>query len=103
MFPLSEPQIYEPAVDFQPLSEARRVLKSDSRSFIAVRDDLRSQVKSGGAQVCLCREFTESISSESVATNEEEQMEDFKKLSPERAEGESDLWTNNLQVCFFLK
>ncbi|KAI9513783.1 hypothetical protein NQZ68_039447 [Dissostichus eleginoides] len=77
-FLLAEPQINEPVVEFQPLSEARRVIKSE---------DLQSHRETGPPQVDLCssRQFTESMTSELPPTTEEK-MEEFKKLSPEHME-----------------
>ncbi|XP_054467380.1 protein shortage in chiasmata 1 ortholog [Anoplopoma fimbria] len=86
-FLLAEPHIYEPAVDFQPLSEAWKVLKSENRPFISVGDKLQSQMEIGAPQMFLCnnRDFTESMRPEIPSTTEEK-MEDFKKLSPEHVE-----------------
>ncbi|XP_031705240.1 protein shortage in chiasmata 1 ortholog [Anarrhichthys ocellatus] len=86
-FLLAEPQIYEPAVDFQPLSEAWKVTKSENQSFVVVGDKLQSEMEVGAPQVCLCsdRDFTESMRPESPSTTQEK-MEDFKKLSPEHEE-----------------
>ncbi|XP_034081149.1 protein shortage in chiasmata 1 ortholog isoform X1 [Gymnodraco acuticeps] len=77
-FLLAEPQINEPVVEFQPLSEARRVIKSE---------DLQSHRETGPPQVDLCNssQFTESMTSE-VPPTTEEKMEEFKKLSPEHME-----------------
>ncbi|XP_075961127.1 protein shortage in chiasmata 1 ortholog [Anarhichas minor] len=86
-FLLAEPQIYEPAVDFQPLSEAWKVTKSENQSFVVVGDKLQSEMEVGAPQVCLCsdRDFTEGMRPESPSTTQEK-MEDFKKLSPEHEE-----------------
>ncbi|XP_059192347.1 protein shortage in chiasmata 1 ortholog isoform X2 [Centropristis striata] len=83
-FLLAEPQMFEPAVDFQPLSDAWRVMKSENESFMSVDDKLQSQMETGASPVYLCssREFTESIRAECPSTTEEK-MEDFKELSPE--------------------
>ncbi|XP_038560284.1 protein shortage in chiasmata 1 ortholog isoform X2 [Micropterus salmoides] len=87
-FLLAEPQIHEPAVDFQPLSEALRVMKLENQSFISVGDKQQSPVGCViTPQVYLCRncEFTESMLSE-FNSNEQEKMEDFNKRSPEHVE-----------------
>ncbi|XP_068577022.1 protein shortage in chiasmata 1 ortholog [Cebidichthys violaceus] len=88
-FLLTEPQIYEPAVDFQPLSEAWKVVKSENRSFVVVvvGDKLQSEMEVRAPQVYLCsgRDFTESMRPESPSTAQEE-MEEFKRLSPEHEE-----------------
>ncbi|XP_069379560.1 protein shortage in chiasmata 1 ortholog [Paralichthys olivaceus] len=83
-FLLAEPQTSEPAVDFQPLSEAMKVLQLEKQSFMSAADDLQSQMNTGTSPVYLCssREFTESIRSEFPSIREEK-MEDFKKLSPD--------------------
>ncbi|XP_070759887.1 protein shortage in chiasmata 1 ortholog [Enoplosus armatus] len=87
-FLLAEPQIQEPAIDFQPLSEALRVMKLENQSFVSVGDKQQSQMGCMiTPQVYLCsnREFTENMRSEFPST-EQEQMEDFRKLSPEHVE-----------------
>ncbi|XP_044051343.1 protein shortage in chiasmata 1 ortholog [Siniperca chuatsi] len=92
-FLLAERQIHEPAVDFQPLSEALRVIKLENQSFVGIGDKQQAQM---GCiitpQVYLCseREFTESMRSEFPST-EQEKMEDFRKLSPEHVEFRSIL------------
>ncbi|KAK5870832.1 hypothetical protein PBY51_003745 [Eleginops maclovinus] len=96
-FLLAEPQIYEPVVEFQPLSEAWRVRKSENQSFVGVEDKLQSQRETGPPQVYLCssREFTESLTSESPPTTEEK-MEAFIKLSPEHLEiGSETIYPTN--------
>ena len=87
MYFLTEPQICEPAVDFQPLSEALKVSKLERQSFVCGGDKLQSQTGTGAPQVRLCinREFTESMRSEFPST-EQEEIEDFKKLSPDHVE-----------------
>ncbi|XP_040898476.1 protein shortage in chiasmata 1 ortholog [Toxotes jaculatrix] len=82
-FLLAEPQTYEPAVEYQPLSEALKVIESEKQSLISAASEL-SQMRTGAPQVCLCinREFTESMRSE-FPSNEVEKVEDFKKRSPE--------------------
>lgn len=79
----------EPAVDFQPLSEALKVFQLEKQSLVCVGDDLQSRTGTGSPQVFLCSscEFTENMRSEVPSTKHEE-MEDFKKLSPEHVEGE---------------
>nr|XP_020444213.1 uncharacterized protein C9orf84 homolog isoform X2 [Monopterus albus] len=86
-FLLADPQIHEAAVDFQPLSEAFKVIKSEKRGFIDVGDELQSQTRKGAPLVYLCSncEFTESMRSKCPVTKEEE-LEDFEKLSPEPEE-----------------
>ncbi|CAK6959730.1 protein shortage in chiasmata 1 ortholog [Scomber scombrus] len=86
-FLLAEPQTYEPTADFQPLSEALKLLHE--QSFVSVGDELQPQMEAGVLQVCTssCCEFTESLSSEFLSTEEEEkEEEDFTKLSPEHLE-----------------
>nr|XP_033475528.1 protein shortage in chiasmata 1 ortholog [Epinephelus lanceolatus] len=86
-FLLAEPHIYEAAIDFQPLSEACKVMKSENQSFVYSGEKLQLQVETGAPQVYLCRslEFTESLRCKSPPANEEK-MEDFKKLSLEHVE-----------------
>ncbi|XP_078105996.1 protein shortage in chiasmata 1 ortholog [Sander vitreus] len=86
-FLLAEPQTCEPAVDFQPLSEAWKVIRSEKQSVVSVGDKLQSQMETGAVQVYFCSssEFTESMRSD-VPSTEGEKMEDFKKLSPEHVE-----------------
>ncbi|XP_047197297.1 protein shortage in chiasmata 1 ortholog [Hippoglossus stenolepis] len=83
-FLLAEPETPEAAVDFQPLSEAVKVLKLEKQSFITAAAELKSQMSTGTSQVYLCsnREVTESMRSELPSTREEK-MKDFKKLSPD--------------------
>ncbi|KAI3372610.1 hypothetical protein L3Q82_023088, partial [Scortum barcoo] len=83
-FMLAEPQTHEPAVDFQPLSEALKVLKLEKQSFVDVGNELQSEWRRITSQQYLCsnQEFTESMKSE-VPSAEHEKIEDFKKLSPE--------------------
>uniref|UniRef100_A0A3B4VK97 Shortage in chiasmata 1 n=1 Tax=Seriola dumerili TaxID=41447 RepID=A0A3B4VK97_SERDU len=83
-FLLAEPQTYEPVVDFNRLSEAVKVIKSEKQSFICAGGELQSQLRMGDPQVYLCssREFTESMRSEFPSTKDEK-MEDFEKLSLE--------------------
>uniref|UniRef100_UPI0037E8A9FC protein shortage in chiasmata 1 ortholog n=1 Tax=Semicossyphus pulcher TaxID=241346 RepID=UPI0037E8A9FC len=84
-FLLAEPQIHEQPADFQPLSEALKVIKLDNESSVGVDDKLQSQMRTGTRQVNLCSncEFTESLRSEFPS---EQKMEDFTKLSPEHVE-----------------
>ncbi|XP_071339672.1 protein shortage in chiasmata 1 ortholog isoform X2 [Trachinotus anak] len=80
-FLLAEPETYEPPLNFQPLSEAIKVIKSEKQSFFS---ELQSQTRTGTPQVYLCsnRGFTESMRSE-VPPTKEKKLEDFEKLSPE--------------------
>ncbi|XP_068460526.1 protein shortage in chiasmata 1 ortholog isoform X2 [Clinocottus analis] len=85
---LAEPQIYEPAVDFHPLSEAWKVITSENQSSVITDGDkLQSEMAIAAlpAFLCINGEFTESIRTEFPSTTEEK-MEDFKKLSPEHME-----------------
>lgn len=82
---LSEPQICEPAVAFQPLSEALKVIKCEKQSFECVGEKPQYQVGTGAPQV-----FTENMRCEFSSTKQEE-MEDFKKLSPGRVECEQSV------------
>ncbi|XP_068994580.1 protein shortage in chiasmata 1 ortholog [Embiotoca jacksoni] len=85
-FLLTEPEIYEAAVDFQPLCEASKVIQLEKQSFSSAADELQSQKTAGVPQVFLSsRDSTESMRSESPSTREEE-MEDFRKLPPEHVE-----------------
>ncbi|XP_026200054.1 protein shortage in chiasmata 1 ortholog isoform X3 [Anabas testudineus] len=87
-FLLAEPQIFEPAVDFQPLSEALEILKLEKQRFVSVNDELQLQLTMEAPQMYLCSncEFTESMRSEFLSTEEEEKVEDFEKLSPDHIE-----------------
>ncbi|XP_041854382.1 protein shortage in chiasmata 1 ortholog isoform X2 [Melanotaenia boesemani] len=92
-FLLSEPQIHEPDVEFQPLYEALRVLKSEKQSFIHADDNLELESwESGTPQVFLgcSRDFTESMSSAFPPTRKEE-VENFTKLLPEHVDDRSFL------------
>lgn len=87
----------EPAVGFQPLSEALRVTKLEKQSLVSTGDDLQLQMGAASPLGFSCSncEFTENMSSE-VPPTEHEQMEDFKKLPPEHVEGEQPV----LFPCF---
>ncbi|XP_026176904.1 protein shortage in chiasmata 1 ortholog [Mastacembelus armatus] len=87
-FLLAEPQMHGEAVDFQPLSEALKTIKSDEQSFFSVGKELQSQMRMGTPQLYLCsyQELTESISSEFLSTKVKEDAEDFEKVSPEYVE-----------------
>ncbi|XP_030593133.1 protein shortage in chiasmata 1 ortholog isoform X4 [Archocentrus centrarchus] len=87
-FLLSEPQIYESAVDFQPLWEALKVTKLEKESFISTADRLEMGVLQ--LSLSCCSEFTESLKSEFPSTREET-VEDFSKLPPEHVEVDSIL------------
>jgi len=83
----------EPAVDFHPLSEAWKVIKSENRSSVViVGGKPQSGKETAAPPVYLCgnREFTESMRPEFPPATEEK-MEDFKKLSPEHVESESSV------------
>ncbi|KAK2901796.1 hypothetical protein Q8A73_011542 [Channa argus] len=82
-FLLTEPQIYEPTIDFQPLSEALKVIKLEKQSFSSIAANLQSQKMSQATQVYLCNncELIESMKTESLPIKVKETMEDFKKLS----------------------
>ncbi|KAK2837948.1 hypothetical protein Q5P01_015160 [Channa striata] len=82
-FLLAEPQIYEPTIDFQPLSEAVKVIKPEKQSFIGDTESLQLQNMSRDTQVYFCSncEFTESMISEFPLSKVEETMEDFNKLA----------------------
>ncbi|KAM7415770.1 hypothetical protein PAMA_018029 [Pampus argenteus] len=94
---LAEPEIYEPAVDFQRLSEALKLL--EEQNFVSLGDKLQPQMEAGVPQVYMgsSYEFTESLSSEE---QEKEAEEDFTKLSPEHVEFTSILMspTNKLHL-----
>uniref|UniRef100_UPI003AB0A4C6 protein shortage in chiasmata 1 ortholog n=1 Tax=Centroberyx gerrardi TaxID=166262 RepID=UPI003AB0A4C6 len=82
-FLLAEPQVCEAAVEFQPLSEALKLLKINKDGFVSVGDKLQSQTGTGVPQVYLSRsrEFTESMSPEFRAAKVDK-VEDFTTLSP---------------------
>ncbi|KAM7391226.1 hypothetical protein PAMP_021930 [Pampus punctatissimus] len=81
---VAEPQIYEPAVDFQRLSEALKLLKE--QKFVSLGDKLQPQMEEGVPQLYMSSsyKFIESLSSEEQ--DEEEDEEDFTKLSLEHVE-----------------
>ncbi|XP_042276574.1 protein shortage in chiasmata 1 ortholog isoform X3 [Thunnus maccoyii] len=87
-FLLAEPQTYEPAVDFHPLSEALKLL--EKQNFVSVGDKLQRLMEADVPQVYTSSscEFTESLNSEFPSTEEEEEekVEDFTKLSPKHVE-----------------
>ncbi|KAM9858575.1 protein shortage in chiasmata 1 ortholog [Aulostomus maculatus] len=80
-FLLAEPDICEAADDFQPLSEALELTKSERQGFVIV-DELMSRAE-GGMRSSSSREFTENLSCELPSGEMEEMMEDFRQLSPE--------------------
>lgn len=82
----------ESAVCFQPLSEALRILKLEKQSLMCDGEDLRSQMGTGPPQVFLCNSsgFTENMSSE-VPPKRHQEVEDFKRLSPEHVQGKESL------------
>lgn len=102
----------EPAVCFQPLSEALRILKLEKQSPMCDGEDLPSQMGTGSPQVFLCNNsgFTESMSSE-VPPKRHQETEDFKSLSPEHVQGERSLlfycllkgWSGTWDFTSFLK
>ncbi|XP_058492394.1 protein shortage in chiasmata 1 ortholog isoform X2 [Solea solea] len=73
---LAEPPISVPAINYQPLPEALKVIKSERQDFICAGGELESQLSTGVAH-----EFTESMMT-GFPTTEVEKMEDFKKVSP---------------------
>ncbi|KAM4577078.1 protein shortage in chiasmata 1 ortholog [Odontesthes bonariensis] len=94
-FLLSEPQMYDPAADFQPLREALKLMRLEKESLVSADDKLKVQVEPGVLQVLGCSyEFIESLRSEFPPTREEEK-EDFTKLLPEHVEVSSLL----LDLC----
>ncbi|XP_041643349.1 protein shortage in chiasmata 1 ortholog [Cheilinus undulatus] len=86
-FLLTEPHSDEPAVIYQPLSEALKVMKLENQSIISAGDKLLSEMSTEESQVNLYsyREFTESIRSE-FPSKEQEETEDFQRLSLEHVE-----------------
>lgn len=82
--------MYEPAVDFQPLSEALKAIELEKQSFVSIDDELQSQMMMGDPPVYLCSicEFTEVMRSESHSIEVEDKVEDFEKLSPGHIECE---------------
>lgn len=81
--------MYEPAVDFQPLWEALKVIKLEKESFISAADKLQSEMETEVPQLslCCCCDFTESMKSD-LPSIREETGEDLSKLPPEHVEGE---------------
>lgn len=81
--------MYEPAVNFQPLWEALKVIKLEKESFISAADKLQSEMETGVPQLslCCCCDFTESMKSD-LPSIREETGEDLSKLPPEHVEGE---------------
>ncbi|XP_051807077.1 protein shortage in chiasmata 1 ortholog [Acanthochromis polyacanthus] len=94
-FLLSEPQMYEPTADFQPLSEALRAVKLEKQSFAVAGDKLQSNVE---VKLCCSREFTESLMSE-FSSSGEEKMEDFRKLPLEHVEVKSIMPNHTNRGC----
>lgn len=100
---MTEPEIYEPAVDFQPLSE---VLNSEQLSFVSVSHNLQPQEELEVLQMCTssCCDFTESLSSEFTSAKEEKEEEEvFTKLSPEHEEREYSLSFSQLISSQWIK
>ncbi|KAM9744598.1 uncharacterized protein shoc1 [Menidia menidia] len=88
-FLLSEPQMYEPASDFQPLREALTAIRLEKEEVVTAVDSLNVQVDPRVSQGLNCRcEFTVNSKSKLSPTREEEK-EVFTKLLPEDVEGES--------------
>ncbi|XP_028269790.1 protein shortage in chiasmata 1 ortholog [Parambassis ranga] len=87
-FLLAEPQIYEPAADFQPLCEALKAIKLEKQSPISTEDKLQPQMETGVPQMYLScsREFTESLDLEIPCSTRAEKIEDFRKVPPEHEE-----------------
>ncbi|XP_072242952.1 protein shortage in chiasmata 1 ortholog [Leuresthes tenuis] len=94
-FLLSEPQMYDPAADFQPLREALKLVRLEKESLVSAGDKVKVQVEPGVLQTLgYSREFTEGFRSEFPPTREEEK-EDFTKLLPDHVEVRSLL----LDLC----
>ncbi|KAM8885199.1 uncharacterized protein shoc1 isoform 2-T2 [Spinachia spinachia] len=87
-FLFAEPDTNKTAVDFRPLSEARKAVKSEDWSSLIAGDGLHGEMEVGALPVPLCsiEEFTESMSPDCPPGTEEE-MEDFPKLPPEHEDG----------------
>ncbi|XP_029999100.1 protein shortage in chiasmata 1 ortholog [Sphaeramia orbicularis] len=83
---LAEPQLYGPADDFQPLTEALKLLKSTKQSFVSIDNKLHSPTGSGVRQLYVCSpcEFTESMTSEFTSSGRDD--EEFNRVSPEHEE-----------------
>ncbi|XP_006803946.2 protein shortage in chiasmata 1 ortholog [Neolamprologus brichardi] len=97
-FLLSEPQMYEPAVDFQPLWEALKVIKLEKESFISAADKLQSEMETGVPQLSLCCcDFTESMKSD-LPSIKDETGEDLSKLPPEHVEVDSFLLSTTAET-----
>ncbi|KAG8011879.1 protein C9orf84 [Nibea albiflora] len=89
---LAVPQICEPVVSSQPLSEVLKVMKLDKQSFVGVGDELQ-------VNLCSNSEFTENMRSELHSTKQED-MEEFKKLSLEHEEYDTFLQRESLpETC----
>ncbi|CAG5925155.1 unnamed protein product [Menidia menidia] len=90
-FLLSEPQMYEPASDFQPLREALTAIRLQKEEVVTAVDSLNVQVDPRVSQGLNCRcEFTVNSKSKLSPTREEEK-EAFTKLLPEHVEDRSPL------------
>ncbi|XP_056134719.1 protein shortage in chiasmata 1 ortholog [Lampris incognitus] len=90
-FLLTEPRTCEPAVEFQPLSEALRILKIDHENVISagdsISDKLQSWMPAGVPDVYFSssHEFTESLACESSSAKQDK-VEDFTIISPSSIE-----------------
>ncbi|XP_062418176.1 protein shortage in chiasmata 1 ortholog [Pungitius pungitius] len=93
-FLFAEPETDGPAVDFQPLSEARKAAKSEDRSSLIAGDGLQGEAEAGAPPV----HFTESLSPDRSPGTEEEK-EDFTQLPPEREDGTSVPMSPHSKEC----
>ncbi|KAM4579444.1 protein shortage in chiasmata 1 ortholog [Fundulus diaphanus] len=94
-FLLSEPPSCEPAVGFQPLCEAMRVIELQKENVSSAKLEL--QLEPGSPQIVVGKrlEFVERMMSE-VPTDRKVEKEDFRSLGPEDEEDE-DLYKAHLQ------
>ncbi|XP_076007238.1 protein shortage in chiasmata 1 ortholog [Genypterus blacodes] len=81
---LTEPEMYESAVDLQPLSEALKLITIEVESLISDDESLQSSVGTGVPPALLgsCCELIESLSSD-IPPTKETNVEEFTKVSPE--------------------
>ncbi|XP_034548971.1 protein shortage in chiasmata 1 ortholog isoform X2 [Notolabrus celidotus] len=100
-FLLAEPQHHAPPADFQPLSEALRVIKLENLNVVGCGDkpQLENRTRALHKNVCSNIEFMERMQTELPST-EQREMEDFKKLPTEHMEYQSILMnpTNKTQL-----
>ncbi|KAM9391431.1 protein shortage in chiasmata 1 ortholog [Pholidichthys leucotaenia] len=84
-FLLSEPQIDEHSIDFQPLPEALNVLKMEKQRFISTNGNVETETSVLQLTLCSGHELPERLKVEFPSTRERV-MEDFYKIQPEHVE-----------------